>query len=117
LNTHADIDSGLPDAKAANPPHSRATKVLKTVGVVGFALWCVGLGLAVGYSYSRPTAPEPSRGRTYTLWRPDRAGGDVYLTKTEYVSLAAIWGAGTILLLMGLQGARRLARISRSPRP
>ena len=98
-------------------PSSRATKVLKTLGIIGIALWCVGLALAVEYSYSRPTAPEPSRGRTYTLWRPDRTGGAVYLTKAEYVSLAAIWGVGTVLLLMGLQGAKRLARTRHSPRP
>ena len=45
-----------------------------------------------------------------------RGGGAVYLTQAEYVSLAVIWGAGTVLLLVGLRGARRLARTRHSPR-
>jgi hypothetical protein len=97
-------------------PSGRTTKTLKTLGIIGIVLWCVGLGLAVEYSYSRPTAPEPSHGRTYTLWRLDRGGGAVYLTQAEYVSLAVIWGAGTILLLVGIRGARRLAGTRHSPR-
>jgi hypothetical protein len=96
-------------------PSSRTTRVLKTLGIIGIVLWCAGLGLAVEYSYSRPTAPEPSSGRTYTLWRPGGAGGAVYLTQAEYVSLAAIWGAGTVLLLVGIRGARRVVRTRQSP--
>lgn len=94
---------------------NRAMKIWKTLGIIGIALWCVGLGLAVEYSYSRPITPEPSRGRTYALMRPSRSGGAVYLTKVEYGSLAAIWGTGTVLLLVGLQSARRLARTRHTP--
>jgi hypothetical protein len=97
-------------------PSNRSTKVPKALGIIGFALWCVGLGLAVGYSYSRPTAPEPGRGRTYALGQFGRGGGTVYLTEAEYVSLGAIWGAGAVMLLVGLRGARRLARPRYSPR-
>ena len=82
-------------------PSSRATKIWKTLGILGIALWCVGLGLAVEYAYSRPITPDPSRGRTYALLRPNRSDGAVYLTKVEYGSLAAIWGTGTVLLLGG----------------
>lgn len=96
-------------------PFSRATKIWKTLGIIGFALWCLGLGLAVEYSYSRPVAPDLLRGRTYALLRPSRAGGAVYLTKVEYESLAAIWGVGTILLLGGLRSARWLARPRHTP--
>jgi hypothetical protein len=96
-------------------PSNRATRVSKTLGIIGIALWCVGLGLAVGYAYSRPMTPEPSIGRTYALWRPGRADAAVYLTKTEYVSLAVIWGTGTILLVGGFQSARRLARTRLPP--
>ena len=92
---------------------SWASNVVKILGIVGIALWCVGLGLAIGYSYSKPTTPESSRGRTYALWRPGR--GAVYLTKPEYVSLGIIWGAGTVLLVAGLQGATRRARTRRQP--
>jgi len=94
-------------------PSSRATKIWKTLGIIGIVLWCVGLGLAVEYSYSRPVTPDPSQGRTYSLLRPSRSGGAVYLTKVEYDSLAAVWSAGTVLLLGGLHNARRQAR----PRP
>jgi hypothetical protein len=97
------------------PPSSRAIRVVKTLGIIGIALWCVGLGLAIGYAYSKPVNPEPSHGRTYALWRPGRSGGAVYLTKPEYVSLGVIWGAGTVLLLAGVQGARRLVRTRRLP--
>ena len=94
---------------------SWASNVVKILGIVGIALWCVGLGMAIGYSYSKPTTPESSRGRTYALWRPGRPSGAVYLTKPEYVSLGTIWGVGTVLLLAGLQGTRRLARTRREP--
>jgi hypothetical protein len=96
-------------------PTSRATKTWKTLGIIGIVLWCVGLGLAVEYSYSRPITPDPSRGRTYALLRPSRSGGAVYLTKVEYDSLAAVWSAGTVLLLGGLHNARRLARRRHTP--
>ena len=90
-------------------------KVVKILGIIGIALWCVGLGLAIGYSYSKPTMPDPPRGRIYALWRPGRPSGAVYLTKPEYASLGTIWGVGTVLLLAGLQGTRRLARTRREP--
>ena len=96
-------------------PSSRATKIWKALGIIGFALWCGGLGLAVEYSYSKPVTPDPSRGRTYALLQPSRGGGAVYLTRVEYDSLAAIWGAGTVLLLGGLRTARRLARPRHTP--
>ena len=89
---------------------TRSMKIWKTLGIIGMALWCVGLGLAVEYSYSRPMTPDPSRGRTYALMRVSRSGDAVYLTKLEYGSLAAIWGTGTVLLLGGFRAARRLAR-------
>jgi hypothetical protein len=91
-------------------PASRAMKIWRTLGIIGMALWCAGLGLAVEYSYSRPIAPDPSRGRTYALMRPSRSGDAVYLTKVEYGSLAAIWGTGTVLLVGGFRSARRLSR-------
>jgi hypothetical protein len=89
---------------------TRTMKIWKTLGIIGMALWCVGLGLAVEYSFSRPITPDPSRGRTYALTRISRSGDSVYLTKVEYGSLAAIWGTGTVLLLLGFRAARRLAR-------
>jgi hypothetical protein len=95
----------------------RATRILRILANVGVALWCVGLGPAVGYSFSKPVTPDPSSGGTYALLRLGRGGTSVYLTKTEYYSLGAIWGTAAVLFVAGLRGSSRLARRSTTRPP
>ena len=77
----------------APKPARRTERVLKFAGVISLAIWMGGTALSFHYDGTRPTLPQPGKGRTYAL---NSHGHVVYLTRSEWVQLYGSLGLGWV---------------------
>ena len=89
----------------APKPSRRTQRILKLAGVVSLALWMGGIALSFQYDGTRPTMPQPDKGRTYAL---NSHGHVVYLTRSEWVQLNGLLGLGWVGLATGIGVGLRL---------
>ncbi len=88
---------------------------VKVVGWLGVMAWVGFIGLSVHYNYTRPTSPQPSQERIYSL---NEHGHIAYLTHSEQQNLNLLFWSAVVLIaaafVVGTIAKRRQRRLQQT---